>query len=183
MSDEPYSIPSVVHRKRGRPSAVWIVPVIAIVAAGALAVRSYLQRGPTLHITFETADGIESGKSEVRYKNVPVGKITSVELAKDRRHIIATVKLTRGGAKVATKDSRFWVERPRIGIGGVSGLGTLLSGAYIGVDLGTSEEEETEFVGLEHPPGVTSDQHGKRFRITTTDAGSLAPQSPIYYQR
>lgn len=183
MSDESFSIPSVVHRKRGRPSAVWIVPLVAIIAAGALAIRGYLETGPTIHIKFDTADGIEAGKSDVRYKNVPVGKVTSVDLAKDRHHIVATVELTRGGAKVASKDSVFWVERPRIGVGGVSGLGTLLSGAYIGVDLGASDEDESDFVGLEHPPGVTNDQRGKRFRITTTDAGSLAPQSPIYYQR
>jgi paraquat-inducible protein B len=183
MSDETYAIPAVHHRRRGRPSAVWIVPIIAIVAAGALAVRTYLHTGPTIHITFDTAEGIEGGKSEVRYKNVPVGKVTSVELTRDRQHIIATVKLTSGGASVATKDSQFWVERPRIGVGGVSGLGTLLSGAFIGVDLGSSTEDETSFVGLEKPPGVTSDQHGTRFRLNTSDAGSLAAQSPVYVHR
>lgn len=183
MSDQAFPIPAVRHRKRGRPSAVWIVPVIAIVAAGALAVRTYLHTGPTIHITFDTADGIEGGKSEVRYKNVPVGKVTSVDLTSDRQHIIATVKLTSGGASLAMKDSKFWVERPRIGVGGVSGLGTLLSGAFIGVDGGTSTKEARSFVGLEKPPGVTHDQHGTRFKLSTTDAGSLAPQSPVYVQR
>lgn len=183
MSDETFSVPMVHHRKKGRPSAVWIVPLIAIVAAGALAVRTYLNTGPTIHITFDTADGIEGGKSEVRYKNVPVGKVTSVDLTPDRHHIVATVQLTRGGASIASKDSRFWVERPRVGVGGISGLGTLLSGAYIGVDVGTSTEDQDKFVGLERPPGVTTDQHGTRYRLTTTAAGSLAPQSPIYLQR
>src|SRR5664279_4924240 len=164
MNDETFAVPHLHHRKRGRPSAVWIVPVIAIVAAGALAVRTYLHTGPTIHITFNTADGIEGGKSEVRYKNVPVGKVTSVDLTPDRQHIVATVQLTHGGASLATKDSQFWVERPRIGVGGVSGLGTLLSGAFIGVDVGTSTEEVKSFVGLEKPPGVTSDQHGTRYK-------------------
>ena len=183
MTEEAFPIPTVHHRKRGRPSAVWIVPIIAIVAAGTLAVRSYLQRGPTIHITFDTADGIEGGKSEVRYKNVPIGKVSSVDLTKDRQHIIATVKLTHGGASIAAKDSQFWVERPRIGVGGVSGLGTLLSGAYIGVDVGTSTEEETDFIGLEKPPGVAHDQKGTRFKLITNDASSLAPQSPVYSHR
>ena len=89
MNDETFAVPHLHHRKRGRPSAVWIVPVIAIVAAGALAVRTYLHTGPTIHITFNTADGIEGGKSEVRYKNVPVGKVTSVDLTPDRQHIVA----------------------------------------------------------------------------------------------
>ena len=183
MTDEPLSVPVVHHRKSGRPSAVWIVPLIAIAAAGALAVRTYLGTGPTIHITFNTADGIEGGKSQVRYKNVPVGKVTSVDLTPDRQHIVATVQLTSGGGSIATKDSQFWVERPRVGVGGISGLGTLLSGAYIGVDVGTSTEDERKFVGLERPPGVTHDQHGTRYRLTTTSAGSLAPQSPIYVQR
>jgi paraquat-inducible protein B len=183
VSDEIFPIPHVQFRKRGRPSAVWIVPIIAIVAAGALAVRTYLHTGPTIHITFNTADGIEGGKSEVRYKNVPVGKVTSVSLTPDRQHIVATVQLTSGGGSLATKGTQFWVERPRIGIGGISGLGTLLSGAFIGVDVGTSTEKVDSFVGLEKPPGVTSDQHGTRYKLTTTDAGSLAPQSPVYVQR
>ncbi|MEO8700327.1 MAG: MlaD family protein [Kofleriaceae bacterium] len=188
MSDElptegELPAPAVKRRRRGRPSAVWIVPIIAVLAAGALAVRSYLRAGPTIHIQFDTADGIEGGKSEVRYKNVPVGRVTSVDLTEDRLHIVATVELTRGAAMLASKDSQFWVERPRIGVGGVSGLGTLLSGAYIGVDVGASKEEAEEFVGLEKPPGVTHYQQGKRFRLTTTEAGSLAPQSPVYLRR
>ena len=173
----------IIHRtKRGRPSAVWLVPIIAIVAAGALAVRSYLRTGPTIHITFETAEGIEAGKSEVRYKNVPVGTVTEVELMPDHK-ISATIELTRGGAIVAVADSRFWVERPRVGLGGVSGLGTLLSGAYIGVDVGRSKDEEDTFIGLEKPPGVTHDRKGTRFKLTAADAGSLAPQSPVYLRR
>jgi len=183
MSEENFPAPAVHHRRAGRPSAVWIVPLIAVIAAGALAVQTYLHTGPTIHITFETADGLEGGKSEVRYKNVPVGKVTSVDLSADRRHIIATVKLTSGGASIATKDAKFWVERPRVGVGGISGLGTLLSGAFIGVDVGTSSQEEKKFVGLERPPGVTNDQAGTHYRVHTSDAGSLAPQSPIYVQR
>lgn len=183
MTDERYPVPTVHHKTRGRPSAVWIVPLIAVIAAGFLAVRSYLRDGPTIHITFDTADGIEAGKSEVRYKNVPVGRVTRVDLSPDHQHIIATINLTSGGAVVGAKDSRFWVERPRIGVGGVSGLGTLLSGAFIGVDVGTSKDKATKFIGLERPPGVTNDQHGTRYRLTTNNAGSLAPQSPVYFQR
>lgn len=174
--------PIVHRRKRGRPSAVWLVPIIAVIAAGAIAVRSYLKTGPTIRITFDTAEGIEAGKSEVRYKNVPVGMVTEVELLPDRR-ISATVKLTRGGAIVAVKDSRFWVERPRVGLGGVSGLSTLLSGAYIGVDIGADPEEADTFVGLEKPPGVTLDRKGTLFKLRAADAGSLVIQSPVYLRR
>ncbi|HEY4058695.1 MAG TPA: MlaD family protein [Kofleriaceae bacterium] len=181
MSDADLPIPVVKPARRGgRPSAVWIVPMIALVAAGLLAARSYLSTGPKIRITFDTGDGLEGGKSEVRYKNVPVGRVTSIDLSKDRKHIVATVELTRGASMLTAKDTQFWVERPRVGVGGVSGLGTLLSGAYIGVDVGVAKQEAEEFVGLEKPPGVTHDQQGSRFKLSAVDAGSLAPQSPVY---
>ena len=180
---EELPVPVGHRRRRGWPSAVWIVPILAVVVAGALAIRAYLGAGPTIEITFDSAEGLEVGKSDVRYKNVPVGKISSVELTADQRAILVTVQLDRGAASLAAKDSRFWVERPRIGVGGVSGFGTLLSGAYIGVDRGTSKDTADRFVGLEKPPGVTHDQVGRRFRITAVDAGSLGVQSPVYLRR
>jgi paraquat-inducible protein B len=182
-NDEQFPLPAVRKYRRGRFSAVWIVPIFAIVAAGALAVRTYLQTGPTIHITFESADGIEAGTSEVRYKNVPVGKVTDVDITSDHQRIIATVQLTPSGAAVAVGDSQFWVVRPRVGVGGVSGLGTLISGAFIEVDVGKSTEKVDTFVGLEKPPGVTHDQKGTRFKLTASDAGSLAAQSPVYLRR
>jgi paraquat-inducible protein B len=162
---------------------VWIVPILAVVVAAALAIRAYLGAGPVIEITFDSAEGLEVGKSDIRYKNVPVGKISSVDLTEDQRAILVKVKLDRGAASLAAKDTRFWVERPRIGVGGVSGFGTLLSGAYIGVDRGTSNDKADRFTGLEKPPGVTLDQVGRRFRITANDAGSLGVQSPVYLRR
>lgn len=173
----------VTSRRRRRPSVVWIVPILAVVAAGALAIRTYLRIGPTITITFNNADGVEAGKTEVRFKNVPVGKVTDVDISSDKKRIVASVELTKSGAGLAVSDSTFWVERPRIGVGGVSGLGTLLSGAFIQVDVGTSTDNEDSFVGLEKPPGVTQDQKGRRFRLTSKDAGSLTPQSPVYLLR
>ncbi len=182
-NDNEFPVPVVHTRKRGRPSVVWIIPILAIVAAAALAIRTYLRIGPTIYITFDNADGIEAGKSEVRFKNVPVGKVTSVDISSDKKRIVASVELTRSAASLAVSDSQFWVERPRIGVGGVSGLGTLLSGAFIQLDVGTSTDKEDNFVGLEKPPGVTHDQLGRRFRLTASDAGSLAAQSPVYLLR
>jgi paraquat-inducible protein B len=175
--------PVVARHRRGWPSAIWIVPIIAIAAGVALGVRTYLRKGPTLRITFESAEGLEAGKSEVRYKNVTVGRVRDVTLSDDRLHIVAIVELNRGAKPLAAKDSRFWVERPRVGLGGVSGLGTLISGAYIGVDPGPSDERADRFVGLEKPPGVTRDQRGRKFRLTAPDAGSLAVRSPVYLHR
>ena len=182
-SNNELPLPAVRTHKRGRLSAVWIVPILAVVAAGALAVRTYLRIGPTIYITFNSAEGIEAGKSEVRYKNVPVGKVTAVDISSDHQRVVASVELTQGGAGIAVSDSKFWVERPRIGVGGVSGLGTLISGAFIQVDVGKSKQREEKFLGLEKPPGVANDQLGRRFRLTASDAGSLAAQSPVYLRR
>nr|HEX4314783.1 MlaD family protein [Kofleriaceae bacterium] len=181
LSDLPE--PVVRRKRRHLPSAIWIVPALAILAGAVLAVRTYLSSGPTIKITFENADGLDADKADVRFKNVPVGKVTSVDLADDHRHVVATVELSRGASSLAVKDSQFWVERPRVGVGGVSGLETLLSGAYIGVDIGTSTDRADEFVGLEKPPSVTRDQRGSRFELTATDAGSLAVRSPVYLRR
>jgi len=175
--------PSVRQPRRWTVSVIWVVPFIAALAAGILGVRSYLGSGPSVIIDFKTAEGLEAGKTEVRYKDVPIGKVKRTELTEDGQGVRVHVALIRDAEIVAVEDSNFWVVRPRVGLGGVSGLGTLISGAYIGVDRGRSKEERTEFQGLEKPPGVTSDQQGRHFALTTNDLGSLDTGSPIYYRR
>ncbi len=169
--------------RRWAISAIWVVPIIALLAAGVLGIRSYLSEGPTITIAFKTAEGMEAGKTEVRYKEVPIGKVKRIELTDDRKGVLVRVELIREAAHVAVDDSRFWVVRPRIGLGGVSGLGTLISGAYIGVDVGESQQERTSFEGLEKAPTVTSDQRGRRFVIRSANLGSLDLGSPLYYRR
>jgi paraquat-inducible protein B len=170
-------------RHRWSVSLIWLVPIAAAVAGLVLVVRTYLEAGPSISISFETAEGLEAGKTEVRYKNVVVGKVRHISLSRDHRQVLARVDLNKDAANLAVEDSRFWVERPRVGINGVSGIETLLSGAYIGVDIGESGEQKTEFTGLEKPPAVTHDMKGKLFMLHTADAGSLAIGSPVYYHR
>ncbi|MBA3502275.1 MAG: MlaD family protein [Myxococcota bacterium] len=182
-NENEFPLPAIHPHKRGRFSAVWIIPILAIVAAGTLAIRTYLRIGPSIYITFNNAEGIEAGKTQVRFKNVPVGKVTAVNISSDHNRVVVSVELTKGAAGLAVSDTKFWVERPRIGVGGVSGLGTLLSGAFIQVDVGKSTSDEDTFLGLEKPPGVMHDQQGRRFRLTASDSGSLSAQSPIYLRR
>ncbi|HZR37839.1 MAG TPA: MlaD family protein [Nevskia sp.] len=170
-------------RHRWSVSLIWLVPIAAAVAGLVLVVRTYLEEGPTISISFETAEGLEAGKTEVRYKNVVVGKVRRINMSRDHSQVIARVDLTKEASDIAVADSRFWVERPRVGISGVSGIETLVSGAYIGVDIGTSGEHKTQFTGLEKPPPVTHDMKGKLFMLHTTDAGSLGIGSPVYYHR
>lgn len=168
---------------RGSLSLIWLVPLVAALAGVILIVRSVVQSGPTITITFETAEGLEADKTEVKYKEVVIGKVRSLELAGDRSHVVVTVDLNKNASNVAVEDTRFWVERPRIGVGGVSGIGTLLSGAYLGVDIGNSTESREDFVGLEKPPAIAHDLKGRRFTLHTNDANSLAIGSPVYFRK
>ncbi len=175
--------PEARRRHRWSFSLIWLVPIVAAVAGLVLVVRTYLEAGPTINLTFETAEGLEAGKTEVRYKNVVVGKVRRITLSRDHTHIVAIVDLNKDASRLAVEDSRFWVERPRIGINGVSGIDTLLSGAYIGVDIGTSDDAKKDYTGLEKPPPVTHDMKGKLYMLHTEDAGSLQIGSPLYYHR
>jgi paraquat-inducible protein B len=186
MSDQDFDHlpqPELRRQHRWSFSLIWLVPVVAAIAGLVLVVRTYLQAGPSITISFETAEGLEAGKTEVRYKNVVVGKVKRITLSKDHSHIVAVVDLSKDATRLAVRDSSFWVERPRISINGVSGIETLLSGAYIGVDIGASSEVHTAFTGLEKPPAVTHDMLGKRFLLHAGSNNSLALGSPVYFRR
>lgn len=175
--------PEVKRPGRGSLSLIWLVPMVAALAGLVLVVRSVVQAGPSITITFETAEGLEADKTEVKYKDVVIGKVRSLELSGDRSHVVVTVDLNKSASSVAVEDTRFWVERPRVGLGGISGISTLLSGAYLGVDIGTSTESRDEFVGLEKPPAIAHDLKGRRFSLHTNDANSLTIGSPVYFRK
>ncbi|WP_313378383.1 PqiB family protein [Achromobacter insolitus] len=164
-------------------SLVWLVPIIAALIGLSLLAQTWMSAGPVISITFRTAAGLEEGKTLVKYKDVNVGTVTAIGLSEDGSRVVATVALDKDAAALARQDSRFWVVRPRIGIDGVSGVDTLLSGAYIGVDRGKSTEPGKEFTGLESPPTVIGDAPGRSFVLHTEDLGSLDVGSPVYYRR
>lgn len=175
--------PVVVRAKRTRLSLVWLVPIVALVIGAVLIARTLMQAGPEITITFRNAEGLEAGRTEVRFKEVTVGKVTKVGLSPDRERVLVTVKLDKTVANLAVTDTRFWVVRPRIGLAGVSGLGTLFSGSYIGVDAGEVDEPEVHFTGLETPPFVLRGEPGRTFVLSAQDLGSLDIGSPVYYRR
>lgn len=182
--DSMNDLPEPQEKKsRWKPLLIWLIPLIALLIALSLAVKALLSHGPTIDVSFRTAEGLVAGKTTVRYKQVDIGVVRQIDLSDDRSHIIARIDLRKGASNFAAKDSRFWVVRPRIGTGGVSGIDTLLSGSYIEVDGGKSEEDKFEFTGLEVPPVISSDVPGKVFFLNADDLGSLDIGSPIYYRR
>lgn len=181
----PNGIPPPGRKPRARwlPSLVWVIPIVAAVVGLSLLICTLASRGPEITVTFRTAEGLTPGKTAVRYKDVDIGLVKTARLAADRSHVIATIALTKDARNFAVADTRFWVVRPRFAMSGVSGLETLLSGAYIGVDAGKSGETTHSFTGLENPPVITTDASGRQFVLRAQDLGSLDIGSPVYYRR
>src|SRR5580698_1856376 len=183
--NKPPDFPEAVAtpRSRWRVQLVWLVPIVAVLIGGWLAVQSILEAGPTITISFETADGLEAGKTKIKFKNVDIGVIKKVTLAPDDKSVIATAELTRNADRMLVTDTRFWVVRPRISGGTVSGIGTLLSGSFIGVDVGTAKKTRRDFVGLDTPPVFASNVPGREFVLKGPDMGSLDVGSPVFFRR
>jgi paraquat-inducible protein B len=164
-------------------SLVWIVPIIALLVGISLVVHNRMQAGPEITITFKTGEGLVADKTQVKYRNVVIGHVSRVELSEDQKSVAATVELVRQAGSFIREDAKYWVVRPRIGAGGVSGIDTLLSGAFIGADSGVSERTTKQFIGLETPPPITYGEPGKRFTLITRDLASLEIGSPVYYHK
>jgi paraquat-inducible protein B len=178
-------LPQAVARRAGprTPQLVWIVPVVALLVGGWLAFQSFMNRGPDITIEFRSAEGIEAGKTRIRHKSVDIGIVKSVKLSADGKAVIVSAEIDRATAKrFLVQDTRFWVVRPRIAGGQVSGLGTLLAGSYIGAEPGKATREREDFVGLETPPVITSGLPGRGFLLRAEDLGSLDINSPVYFR-
>ena len=175
--------PVIEKRRHWLPSLIWLVPIVAALVGLTLVVKLLTERGPTITISFKTAEGIEAGKTRLKYKEVEIGSVQSVKLAEDRSRIIATVQLLKEARSFTAADTRFWVVRPRAEATGISGLSTLFSGAYIGADAGDSSAVASSFEGLEVPPIVTRDDSGKQYVLRAGNLGSLDIGSPVYYRR
>ncbi|MDY7803193.1 MlaD family protein [Burkholderia stagnalis] len=179
----PPQDPAISTKSGWLPSLVWLVPLIAALIGIGLVIKSVRERGPEITLTFHSAEGLEPGKTQVKYKDVEIGMVKAITLSKDLTRVLVGVQLKKESENFAVKGSRFWIVRPRVGATGVSGLGTLLSGAYIGVDAGRSSESQTEFAGLETPPAVTGDQKGAQYVLRGDSLGSVDIGSPVYYRR
>lgn len=175
--------PEIRPRSRWIPSLVWIVPLVCALIGLALVYRGIAATGPTITVTFANAEGLEAGKTKVRYKDVDIGSVQAITLTPDFKRVVVRIQLTKDAAQFANRDTRFWVVRPRIGATGISGLGTLLSGAYIGVDGGSSQEKKSTFKGLDTPPAISADAPGKQFTLHAPDLGSLDIGAPVYFRR
>jgi len=176
-------IPEAVVKPRKGISIVWIIPIVAALIGAWVAYQSWSEIGPTIVITFGNAEGLVAGKTKIKYKDVEVGLVKQIDLEKDLKHVQVTVQMNKGSKGFLTKKTRFWVVKARISAGTVSGLGTLLGGAYIAIDPVNGGKFVKDYVGLEAVPIVTTDQPGQHFQLKASRRGSLDVGAPIYFRQ
>src|SRR5436309_3081827 len=172
---------TVVRRSRTRISVVWIIPILAAAVALGIAVQRILSEGPTITIVFKAAEGLEAGKTLVKYKDVSIGQVTAERLSPDYSKVEVTAKITKSAEGLMVEDAKFWVVQPRVTLSGVSGLGTLLSGNYVGIEVGKSTKKQRTFIGLEEPLIITVGQPGRSFVLKAANLGPLGVGAPVYY--
>ena len=153
-----------------------------ILAGAFVVIHEMLARGTSIEISFHNAEDLEANKTKISYKDVEIGEVGDIHVAKDRKGVIVSATIHRDASEYLVKDTRFWVVRPRVSAAGITGLGTLVSGAYISVDVGTSASRTTQYVGLDVPPFVTSGQPGREFVLHADDLGSLSIGSLLFYR-
>jgi paraquat-inducible protein B len=173
--------PEAIVETGRRFPIIWLVPLVALAAAVWLAIVTIREQGPAISVRFENAEGLEAGKTKVKYKNVDIGVVESVRLLPDLSGIVMRAAMARDAAPHLRENTRFWVVKPRLSAGGVSGLGTLVSGAYVEMDPGPGDPQRS-FIGLETPPVVRANVAGSEYILTADRLGSLTPGSPVSYR-
>ena len=179
MSASGVREPEVKHAQW--PSLIWIVPLIVVLVGGWLIYKTLSEKGPAITVAFKTAEGIEAGKTKVRYKNIEIGVVDSLRFSDDFSHVLLSAQMARDAETFLRRGTRFWVVRPRLTARGVSGLGTLVSGAYVEVEPGAGAAQR-HFEGLEAPPVVRADATGRRVTLVSERLGSLDAGSPVLYR-
>ena len=136
----PPTPPEVEVSTRRRLSFLWLLPLVAALIAGWLGWRWLEDRGPQIVITFQSGDGLEAGRTRIKHKNVDLGVIDSVRLSDDLSQVIATARMDRSAGRHLKEGTRFWVVAPRLSLGGISGLSTVVSGTYVEMEPGGGED-------------------------------------------
>ncbi len=185
MPDEPAD-PEEPVEARIRPHRwlawVWVVPIAAAGVVAWLAWRTIAERGPEITISFSAAQGLQPGQATIQHLNAVLGTVTSLRLTHDMRRVIVHARMSRQATPYLTDSTLFYVVTPHVGVGGISGLSTIVSGAYIEMYPGTGGKPRRHFVGLDSPPIVAPGTQGRSFTLYTPDLSSLTRGSPVTYR-
>lgn len=179
---EDLAATSATRQSKGL-SVVWLVPLVALAIASWLLYKSWSEKGPQVTIAFKNAEGVAPGNSKIKYKDVEIGEVEAITFSHDMTDVVIRARMDKVATPYLTDETRFWIVRPRIAAGQVSGLGTLFSGSYIAIDPGRGGNPRRNFKGLEEVPMVTADVPGKYYLLKAEGLGSLDVGSPIYYRQ
>ncbi|MFP4137001.1 MAG: intermembrane transport protein PqiB [Halomonas sp.] len=175
-----------LHRARPSPQArfspIWILPVVALAIGAWLVWDDYRSRGPLITLTIPNAEGIEAGSTLLKTRNVEVGRVEEVQLAEDLSRAVITARMSPDSEPMLVEDSRFWVVKPRVGREGISGLGTVLSGAYIQLEPGQAEVQARRFEVSDQAPVAPAGAEGLRINLVSQLGNSLRVGDPVTYQ-
>ncbi len=180
--EEPENFDSADSTISNKPgfSMVWLLPLVALLVSGWLIYKSVSEKGLSITIDFPTAEGLEVDKTKIRYLDVDVGKVTAISINDDLKTIRVTAQINSAANHYLKEQTAFWVVRPQVGLGGVSGLNTLLSGSYIELKPGGGKNRQ-HFTGLIVPPVLRNHADGKQFILETDKLGSMRPGTPINF--
>jgi len=167
--------------KKKRISVIWILPLVALAIGVWMVVHTKMSKGPVITISFETAEDVVAGKTKIKYLNVNMGQVEDVTLNAAKDGVVVSVQLNPEAKDLLMKDTEFWVVRARVGAGNVSGLGTLLGGAYIELSPGTSNTKQHAFTGLETPPLTPAGAPGVKLNLYSNKAGSVSTGDAVLY--
>src|SRR5271166_92112 len=182
LSDPPVLARAATRRTR-RVSVIWIIPLVALAIGAWLAWDTLSKEGPTITVTFNSGEGLQAGQSQLKYRDIVFGTVKSLELAPDHTHVVVTVATTHQAKPLLTDQTIFWVVKPRIFAGNVSGLETLLSGSYIGMMPGQAGgKAQQKFVGQEDPPILQANIPGHAFLLKAERLGSISVGSPVFFR-
>ena len=180
---EPRVVPHASTRHSRRVSAIWIIPLVAVAIGAWLAWDTLSKEGPTIKISFESGEGLQAGQSQLKYKDIVFGTVKSLALSPDQTHVVMTVATTRQAEPLLTEGTIFWVVKPRLFAGNVSGIETLLSGSYIGMlPAAEAGKSQREFVGREDPPVLGTHVPGRTFLLKSKRIGAVSVGSPIFFR-
>ncbi len=172
----------VEEHKAPKISTVWLVPLFAVLIGAAMLINHYFNQGPKVQIFFKNADNLVAGKTRIKYLSIDIGKVTSLALTDDDTSVVATAQLDQSVSHLLVEDSQFWVVKPRIGASGISGLDTLLSGAYLGLIPGYSDTKVSSFVGADGIPPAGSEVAGCRITLRSNSNQLLSEGTSVYYR-
>jgi paraquat-inducible protein B len=181
--DEPLArdLPRAKIRERTRIPVIWIVPLIAAIAAVWLIYKNVHENGPIIRIQFNDANGLQANQTVLKYHGVRIGEVRSVQLTGDANQVDVEARLTAAAKNLAREGSVFWIVRPEVGAGGLHGLETIVSGPYIQVQPGSGREQK-KFIGAEEPPILNQSKNGLEIILTTPQINTLSVGSPVYYR-